>query len=217
MKIKWYGQSCFLIISENGTKIFTDPYKNMLGYKLPEIKADIVSTSHNHGDHNNISAVKGSFTHINEPGVFTKNGIAIKGVETFHDKTSGSKRGKNVVYNFNIDEINICHLGDLGHILNSKQIEEIGKTDILLLPVGGGPTINALDAVQVIRQLNPTIIIPMHYRTKALGLLGYIFETVDKFISVSGIKAKECKELEINMANIKEYKEYQEIVILQYK
>jgi len=134
-------------------------------------------------------------------------------METFHDKFSGSKRGKNTVYNFKIDEINICHCGDLGHILSSNQIEEIGNVDILLLPVGGLATINAFDAAQVIKQLNPTIVIPMHYRTKALGLIGYIFGTVDKFISASGLKAKEYEELELNKANIEDYSG---IAVLKY-
>ena len=213
MKIKWFGQSCFMITSENGTKVLTDPFKKMLGYKLPEIEANIVSTSHEHGDHNNINAVKSSFVHINELGEFSEDGIEIKGVETFHDKFSGSKRGKNTVYNFKIDEINICHCGDLGHILTSNQIEKIGNVDILLLPVGGLATINAFDAAQVIKQLNPTIVIPMHYKTKALGLIGYIFGTVDKFISASGLKAKEYEELELNKANIEDYSG---IVVLKY-
>ena len=214
MIIKWFGQSCFMITSENGTKVLIDPFHKMLGYKLPKIEANIVSTSHNHSDHNNIKAIKGSFEHINEPGAFSKDGIEIKGVETFHDKVSGFKRGKNTVYNFKIDGINICHCGDLGHILNSKQIEAIGSVDILLLPIGGSATINAFDATQVMKQLNPTIVIPMHYRTKALGLPGYLlFGTVDKFISVSGLKAKEYEKLELNKTNIKDYSG---IVVLKY-
>jgi L-ascorbate metabolism protein UlaG (beta-lactamase superfamily) len=216
MKIKWFGQSCFLITAENGKKILTDPFKNMLGYKLLEIEADIVSTSHNHSDHNNIKAVKGSFIHINALGACTKNDIAIKGVETFHDNASGAKKGKNTVYNFSIDGINVCHLGDLGHVLDSKQIAEIGKVDILLLPVGGGATIGASDAIQVVKQLNPAMVIPMHYRTKALGLFGFLFEKVDKFISVSGSQVTKCKELEINKVDIKASKEYPKIVILEY-
>jgi len=205
MKIKWFGQSCFMITSENGTKVLTDPFNRMLGYKLPDIEANIVSISHNHSDHNNINAVKSSFAHINELGEFSEDGIEIKGVQTFHDKASGSKKGKNTIYNFNIDGINVCHCGDLGHILNSKQIEEIGNVDILLLPVGGLSTINAFDATHVMKQLNPTIVIPMHYRTKALGLVGYIFGTVDKFISVSGLNVTKYEELELNKSNIKDY------------
>jgi len=213
MIIKWFGQSCFMITSENGTKVLTDPFHKMLGYKLPEIEANIVSTSHNHSDHNNINAIKGNFKHINELGIFLKDGIEIKGVDTFHDKVSGSRRGKSTIYNFKIDGINICHCGDLGHVLNLKQIEEIGSVDILLLPIGGLATINAFDAAQVMKQLNPAIIIPMHYRTKALGLLGYVFGSVDKFISVSGLKAKEYEKLELNKTNMKDYSG---IVVLKY-
>jgi L-ascorbate metabolism protein UlaG (beta-lactamase superfamily) len=216
MKIKWFGQSCFLITAENDTSILTDPFKNMLGYKLPEIEANIVTTSHDHPDHNNINAVKGRFTHIHEPGGFLENGIPIKGVATFHDNASGAKKGKNTVYNFTIDGLHVCHLGDLGHVLSSNQIQAIGTVDVLLLPVGGGPTIGATNAIQVMKQLNPAIVIPMHYRTKAFGLLGFLFEKVDQFISGSGLPVTKCKELEINKADIKASKEYPEIVILEY-
>lgn len=213
MEIKWYGQSCFMITSKNGTKILTDPYKKMLGYKLPEIEANIVSISHNHGDHNNIKAVKGDFIHINELGSFSKDGIEIKGVQTFHDKASGAKRGKNTIYNFKVDGINVCHCGDLGHTLDSNLVKEIGNVDILLLPVGGMATIDAIDAVNVMKQLNPIVVIPMHYRTKALGIFGFLFAKVDKFISASGLKVKEHDVLELSQANIDDYSG---IVVLKY-
>ena len=137
-------------------------------------------------------------------------------METFHDKFSGSKKGKNTVYNFSNDGINICHLGDLGHVLSNRQIQEIGNVDILLLPVGGRLTIGASDAVQVMKQLNPAIVIPMHYRTKAFGLLGFFFETVNRFISRSGLKVKKCNQLEINQETIKEYGKNKELVVLEY-
>jgi L-ascorbate metabolism protein UlaG (beta-lactamase superfamily) len=186
----------------------------MLGYKLPEIEANIVSTSHNHGDHNNIKAVKGNFMHINETGGFSKDGIEIKGVQTFHDKASGAKRGENIIYNFKVDGINICHCGDLGHTLDANLVKEIGNVDILLLPVGGRATIDAIDAVNVMKQLNPIVVIPMHYRTKALGVLGFVFSKVDKFISASGVKVKEHDVLELNQANINDYSG---IVVLKYE
>jgi L-ascorbate metabolism protein UlaG (beta-lactamase superfamily) len=202
-----------MITSKNGTKILTDPYKKMLGYKLPEIQANIVSTSHNHGDHNNIKAVKGDFIHINELGGFSKDGIEIKGVQTFHDKASGGKRGKNTIYNFKIDGLNVCHCGDLGHTLDFNLVKEIGNVDILLLPVGGRATIDAIDAVNVMKQLNPIVVIPMHYRTKALGIFGFLFAKVDKFISASGLKVKEHGVLELNQENINDYSG---IVVLKY-
>lgn len=213
MKIKWFGQSCFMITSKNGTKVLTDPFHNMLGYKLPEVEANIVSISHNHGDHNNIKAVKGDFMHVNEIGIFSKDGIEIKGVQTFHDKASGAKRGKNIIYNFKIDGINVCHCGDLGHTLDSKLVKEIGNVDILLIPVGGRATIDAIDAVNVMKQLKPKVVIPMHYRTKAFGIFGFLFAKVDKFISASGLKVREHDVLELNQANINDYSG---IVVLKY-
>ncbi|QAA32258.1 MBL fold metallo-hydrolase [Clostridium manihotivorum] len=206
MKIKWFGHSCFMITSDNGTRIIIDPYKNMLGYKLPkDIEVEIVVTSHDHGDHNYIEAVEGNFVHINKTGSFLEHGIEIKGVEAFHDKVSGAKKGKNIVYNFAIDGIKLCHCGDLGHTLNADLVKEIGLVDILLVPVGGGFTIDAVDAVEVMNQLNPTVVIPMHYRTKALGPMGLAFAKVDKFIAASGLQAKEYKELELNSTNIIDY------------
>ena len=213
MKIKWFGQSCFRITAENGTNIVMDPYHNILGYKLQEIDAHIVTTSHEHSDHNNVGAVKGDFVHFKDPGEFSQAGIGIKGVQTFHDNVSGKKRGKNIVYNFWIDGLNVCHCGDLGHLLSFEQINEIGKVDILLLPIGGRATLDAGGAVEVMKQLNPVVLIPMHYRTKAMGILGFIFGKVDTFITVSKKDAKNYKELDVNLSNIKDLPE---IAVLQY-
>lgn len=214
MKIKWFGHSCFMLTAETGTKIVIDPYHNMLGYKLPEIDAHIVTTSHDHSDHNNIGAVKGDFVHIKNSGTFFQEGIGIKGVQTFHDNVSGAERGKNIVYNFTLDGLNVCHCGDLGHLLNLDQINEIGRVDILLLPVGGRFVLDASSAAEVMNQLNPAVVIPMHYRTKALGTSGYIFGKVDTFIAVSKKEAKNYKELDINVSNIKDFPG---ISVLQYK
>jgi L-ascorbate metabolism protein UlaG (beta-lactamase superfamily) len=213
MKIKWFGQSCFMLTAENSLKVVMDPYANMLGYKLPEIDANIVTTSHNHSDHNNVGAVNGNFVHIKDPGVFSQGGIEIKGVQTFHDNVSGEKRGKNVVFNFRIDGLNVCHCGDLGHLLSPEQIDEIGKVDILLLPVGGRFTLDAGGAAEVAAQLNPSVVIPMHYRTKAMGIPGLIFGKVDTFITVSNKNAKNYNELDVNLSNIKDLPG---IVVLQY-
>lgn len=217
MKIKWFGQSCFILTAENGTKIITDPYSNtfgsLAGYKLPEIDANIVTISHNHSDHNNVGAVRGDFAHIKDPGVFSQNGIGIKGVRTFHDNVSGRKRGKNIVYNFMIDGLNVCHCGDLGHLLSPEQINEIGKVDILLLPIGGRAVLDASGAMEVMKQLNPAVVIPMHYRTKAMGILGFIFGKVDTFLTIANKNVKNYKVLDVNLSNIKDLPG---IAVLQY-
>jgi L-ascorbate metabolism protein UlaG (beta-lactamase superfamily) len=217
MKIQWFGQSCFRITAKNGTKIVTDPYSKkfgkLAGFRLPELDANIVTVSHDHDDHNNVGAIKGEFVHIREPGVFSHEGIDIKGVQTFHDNVSGAKRGKNIVYTFKIDGLNVCHCGDLGHLLSVKQIKEIGKVDILLIPVGGRATIDAYAATEVLKQFNPTIVIPMHYRTKSMGIAGFIFGKVDTFITASKKDAKTYKELDVNLSNIKDLPG---IAVLQY-
>ena len=208
MKIKWFGQSCFMLTAENGIKIVMDPYSKMFsflsGYKLPEICANIVTISHDHGDHNNVGAVKGDSVHIKDSGVFSQEGIDIKGVQTFHDNASGAKKGKNIVYNFRIDGLNICHCGDLGHLLSPEQINEIGKVDILLLPIGGRSVLDAGGAAEVMKQLDPAVVIPMHYRTKAMGILGFIFGEVNTFITVSKKEAQNYKELDVDLSNIKD-------------
>lgn len=212
MEIRWIGQSCFRLTAENGIKIVIDPVK-MFCYQLPKLEANIVTVSHNHADHNNVGAIKGDFALIKEPGVFSQNGIDIKGVQTFHDNVSGAKMGKNIVYNFRIDGLSVCHCGDLGHLLSPEQIKEIGQVDILFLPVGGRNTLDAVGATEVMKQLNPAVVIPMHYRTKAMGILGFVFNKVELFITASNKEAKDYRELDVNPSNIKDLPG---IAILQY-
>jgi L-ascorbate metabolism protein UlaG (beta-lactamase superfamily) len=217
MKIEWFGQSRFMFTAEDGVKIVMDPYAKMFGhmsgYRLPEIDANIVTISHNHSDHNNVGAVKGDFVLIQDPGVFSQESIGIKGVQTFHDNVSGARRGKNIVYNFRIDGLNVCHCGDLGHLLSLEQINEIGKVDILLLPIGGGATLDASGAAEVMKQLNPAVVIPMLYRTEAMGILGLVFGKVDPFMTASRKEARNYEELEVNLSNIKDLPG---IAVLQY-
>ncbi|WP_378956251.1 MBL fold metallo-hydrolase [Pelosinus sp. sgz500959] len=214
MEIKWFGQSCFTIISDNGARIVIDPFDKKIGYPLPDLEADIVTTSHNHSDHNNVSIVRGDFKHLEKPGEYLESGIAISGISTFHDSKGGIFRGNNIVFKYTIDDINVCHCGDLGHKFSSEQLGQIGSVDILLLPVGGLATINALAAVEVMEQLKPVITIPMHYRTKALGLLGYLFSPVEKFLSLSTRTTMTIKNLSLTKEDLETY---HGIVVLDYR
>lgn len=212
MKIKWLGHACFLITSDSGVRILTDPFDETVGYELPNVEADIVASSHDHFDHNHLSVVKGSFKVLDKPGKFSEKGIEVNGVSTYHDKSKGSERGKNVIFNFLIDGINLCHCGDLGHVLTEEQVKEIGKVDILLVPVGGTFTVNASEAYEVVKQLNPKVTIPMHFKT---DVLDFPIDGVDKFISVAGTGKKLGKqEIEINKDNLSEFSP---IVVLSYK
>jgi len=167
VKIKWLGHSCFLITSEKNVKIITDPYTSSEALKYREINesADIVLVSHEHFDHSNAAAVKGNPVIIKTTGVTEAKSIKFKGIPVFHDEAGGSKRGKNLIFVFELDGIHLCHLGDLGHKLSNKEITEIGKVDILFMPAGGFYTMECDVADEVVSQISPKVTIPMHFLT----------------------------------------------------
>lgn len=195
MKIKWLGHACFLLTGENGIKIVTDPFDATVGYPIPAVEADIVTTSHDHFDHNYTDAVRGDFEVIDGIGDFYIKDIPIKGVKTYHDDAMGEKRGGNVVYIMKIDGLNVCHLGDLGHVLDEKTIEHIGPVDVLMIPVGGYYTIDAETAVKVIAQLAPKLIIPMHFKTPEID---FPIAGVDAFLDkIGGGQRSGSNEMEV--------------------
>jgi L-ascorbate metabolism protein UlaG (beta-lactamase superfamily) len=181
MKIKWLGHASFLITSEKGVKIITDPYSigGGIDYGRIEEVADIVTVSHKHGDHDNVAAVKGKPEVVSTVGSRRVKEIDFKGIASYHDEATGRQRGANIIFCFTLDGIMICHLGDLGHQLDASQMAEIGEVDILLLPVGGVYTIDAKGATKVCQKLNPKVVLPMHYKTAKCG---YPIARVDDFL-----------------------------------
>ncbi len=167
MEISWFGQSCFKIKGKSAG-VVVDPFDpEILGLKLPkDLTADLVLSTHTHTDHNNTGAVLGNPVVITGPGEYEVKGVSVHGVGSFHDNSQGSERGINTVFNILIDGINVVHAGDLGHLLSEEQVSEIGACDILLLPVGGNYTIDGEGAAKVVAQLEPRIIIPMHYKSE---------------------------------------------------
>jgi len=164
MKIRWLGHAAFLITAGSGVRIITDPYTPTDTLRYGEINeaADIVTVSHEHGDHNNAAAVRGSPVVVKSSA--SVRGIDFLGIATHHDDAQGKTRGANTVFCFTVDGIRVCHLGDLGHVLTAGQVKQAGKVDILLVPVGGFYTIDAAAATRVADQLRPKVIIPMHYK-----------------------------------------------------
>jgi L-ascorbate metabolism protein UlaG (beta-lactamase superfamily) len=174
MKIKWYGHAAFLITSDQGVKIITDPYEpgafgGQLTYGQIKDQSDIVIISHDHADHNDTKSLPGSPEIVKGSGSKTVKGIPIKGISTYHDPSKGSQRGDNTIFTFSVDGMKICHLGDLGHILGDKELAEIGPVDLLLIPVGGYFTIDPKEATRVAEQIKPKVLIPMHFKTKKCG------------------------------------------------
>jgi L-ascorbate metabolism protein UlaG (beta-lactamase superfamily) len=184
MEINWLGHSCFRIKGTR-TTVITDPYSPNSGYSLGKQTARIVTISHQHPEHSYVSGIAGEPHQVKGPGEYEIGGVMIIGLPTFHDGEKGKTRGKNTIYLIEIDDITICHLGDLGHVITAEQVEELGNIDVLMEPVGGVSTINASTAAEVVRELEPKIVLPMHYKTL---LLKRELEPVDKFLTEMGVK-----------------------------
>ncbi len=213
MIITWIGHSCFKIqdkIGPDGTTLITDPFDKKIGLKPPAFEADIVTVSHDHYDHNNKKTIKGKPFIVEMAGEYDYHGVAIQGVESFHDAKNGGERGINIIYRIVMDNISVAHLGDLGHTLNDKQLEVLSGIDILLIPVGGKYTIGAQKAVEVVSQIEPRIVIPMHYKTPNLKL---DIDKVDKFIKEMGVEPISEDKLKISKKDLPQ--EDMELVILK--
>ena len=169
--VTWFGQAFVSVEASDGKRVVVDPFdQSFVKYPLPQgLVATVLLVTHEHKDHNNVDLIKGSPLIIRSQrgvGTFTKNGIRVVGTATFHDEKQGKERGKNTVYTFTVDGIKFCHVGDLGHVLNSAQVKSIGAVDVLFLPVGGFFTLEPAQVDQVIKALAPKIVVPIHYKTR---------------------------------------------------
>ena len=189
MDINWLGLSCFRI-KGGQTVIITDPFPPDLGYSLGKASANIVTVSHQHPSHSYVQGIGGNPRKVQGPGEYEISDVLIIGIATYHDDEGGKKRGKNTAYLMEVDGLTVCHLGDVGHVLNNTQVEEIGSVDVLLLPVGGGSTIDAAAAAAIVRQLEPKAVLPMHYKTPALKRE---LDPLEKFLKEMGKEQIEAK------------------------
>ncbi len=169
MKIRYLGHSCFALTESTGTTVVTDPYGDV-GFRLPEVKADAVTVSHSHYDHNNVNGVKGNPVVFDKEGQYELGGVDITAVKSYHDDENGNARGENLIFKFRMDGLEICHLGDLGEGCSSSLIEMLLPVHVLLIPVGGTYTIDAEMAKEYVDRIMPSIVIPMHYKTKGLDM-----------------------------------------------
>jgi len=206
MKITWHGQSCFklLVKSNNGDKItiLIDPFDKETGLIPPRGGADIVLITHEHHDHNNLKAVSGTPFVINGPGEYDVKGVYIKGIYSYHDNNKGLDRGVNTIYVIESEEMKVCHLGDLGQKeLADTQLEKIGEIDILMVPVGGTYTIDSEEAVKVINQVEPTIVIPMHYKIPGLSIK---LDEVKDFLKEIGVQQETTEEFNVKKLDLGE-------------
>ncbi|MDD3852654.1 MAG: MBL fold metallo-hydrolase [Syntrophomonadaceae bacterium] len=168
MIISWLGHASFIIKTE-GKSIITDPFDERSGYTPWQQPVDIATVSHDHWDHNAVHVLQGNPQIIKETGTFNFPGITITGFSSYHDKNKGADRGNNTIYKIMAEDISLVHLGDQGTLLDKELIAQIGQIDILFTPVGGKFTLDAEAAFQIIQQLNPKIVIPMHFQTPHLS------------------------------------------------
>jgi L-ascorbate metabolism protein UlaG (beta-lactamase superfamily) len=210
MEITWFGHSCFRL-SERGVAIVTDPFSEELGYARPRIRADIVTISHDHPGHNHRIGFRGGPRFFDRPGEYEVKEAFITGISTYHDGKHGAVRGKNLVFLFEIGGLAVCHLGDLGHIPDQRQVEALSDVDVLLVPVGGVHSLDASKAAEVISLIEPEIVIPMHYKTPMEQAR---LEGLDKFIKEMGLAPVPAQaSLSITKSTLPEETQ---VVVLEY-
>lgn len=208
MEISYLGHSCFKLKCKSGT-VVCDPYGKSVGFSMPMVSADIVTVSHRgHGDHDEVGAVGGTARRkqpfvIEEPGEYEVEGVSVFGYQTFHDDKGGEERGSNTIYVFQAEDLRILHLGDLGHMLDERLIDELDGVDALMIPVGGVYTIGPKQALELAAKIEPTYVLPMHYKTdrhKGEGfgeLLG-----VEEFVKIFGKDASKVGSLSLSKAGL---------------
>ena len=206
MEITWYGHSCFRMIERNVATIVTDPFDKSIGLTVPRMKADIVTVSHSAPGHSNLDAVKGAHA-LYGPGEYEISGVFVTGVPTRmmangngKPKSTSNAVGKNTIYVFDFDGLTVCHLGDLDHVPSQARIEALGTVDLVLVPVGGGRGLNAASAAEVISLIEPSLVIPMHYKTPNVKLK---LESPSKFLKEMGLgKSVPQDSLKVTKSNL---------------
>ncbi len=186
MDVTWLGHGCFRLRGR-GAAVVTDPYPPAIGLKLQRLEANLVTVSHEHENHNYTQVVRDAYE-IRGPGEYEVAGVSVIGVPSYHDAEKGAKHGRNTIYLIEIDDVRVCHLGDLGSALDDAEAEAISAPDVLLVPVGGRTVINAAQAAQVVRQLEPRFVVPMHYAIPGLKLE---LDPLDRFLKEMAVTAAE--------------------------
>ncbi len=191
MVITWYGQACFKIQSGD-LVIAVDPFDKEIGFTPPRFRADVVMVTHAHHDHNNATALAGEPFAISGPGEYEVKGVNITGIETYHDMARGRERGLNTIYVIEVEGVRILHMGDFGEEkMRDGTLEAVGDVDILMIPVGGVYTIEGDAAARISRQVEPALVIPMHYKIPGLKVP---LQGPEQFLKEMGVKDPEREE-----------------------
>lgn len=203
MRLNLLGHATFFLESSKGTRLITDPYqpgfKNMIGHQPITLEADVVTISHDHGDHSYVEGLPGRPEVFRGQGSWQIADIELQSISSFHDNVEGAARGPNTIFTITMDGLRTCHLGDLGHILSETQINSIGPVEILLVPIGGNFTVGPEDALAIAKRIGAPIWIPMHYKTKKVG---FQLAALEEFLGlIENINVERREELIIENAN----------------
>jgi L-ascorbate metabolism protein UlaG (beta-lactamase superfamily) len=218
MQILWKGHACFVLnvsrAKQEPLRIIIDPYEESIGLKTPSLAGEFVLSTHGHYDHNNVKAIKGNPFVVTGPGEYDVQGVFVQGIPSFHDQSQGKERGTNTIYVIEAEGMRLCHMGDFGQKeLTPEQEEKIGEIDILFLPVGGTYTVDPKEAASLVHQIEPKIVIPMHY---ALPKLKVKLASVDEFLKEMGAKKIEPQQkLTLKAKDIAAEREETEIVVME--
>jgi L-ascorbate metabolism protein UlaG (beta-lactamase superfamily) len=216
MKVTWYGHSAFKLTTDKGVRIIIDPYESGFGngglaYGKITDEADLVLTSHEHGDHSYVQDIRGKFTRIEKEGSHVVAGVKVTAMPCFHDSSKGKDRGNNLIFVIEADGMKVAHVGDLGHVLSPDILQKLGSIDLLLLPVGGFYTIDAREATEVMNAIKPRVTIPMHYKTEKCA---FPITGVDEFTrGKKGVRVVNASELDVGIENMPKDAE---IIVLKY-
>jgi len=186
LDVTWLGHGCFRLRGRSAA-VVTDPYPPSIGLKLQRLDADLVTISHEHENHNYTQAVKEAYE-IRGPGEYEVAGVSVIGLPSFHDAEKGARHGRNTVYLIEIDDLRVCHLGDLGHKLDDVEAEAVTSADVLLVPVGGNTALNASLAAEIVRHLEPRFVVPMHFAIPGLKIT---LDPIERFLKEMGLTSAE--------------------------
>lgn len=216
MEITYIGHASFKIKGKTTTLVI-DPYDpKITGYKFPPQTADMLLITHNHADHGYVDGVTNYKLLINTPGEYEMSDTFVYGIKTFHDENKGDERGANTIYQIDIDDFSLLHLGDLGHELNKETLEKLSDIDVLMIPVGGTYTIDAKVAAKVISSIEPSIIVPMHYQTPDLTGLSNKLAGLKEFLEEMGVEDNGVSKMDsLKLSTKNDLPEESEVYILK--
>jgi L-ascorbate metabolism protein UlaG (beta-lactamase superfamily) len=217
MEITWYGHSCFRLTERSMASVVTDPYDSkQVGYEPLKLKADIVTISHNTPGHNFTSAVKGESHIIDGPGEFEIGGVFITGIQTNGHTKKTADEPRNTMFLFDYNGLNVLHLGDLNRVPSQSEVEEIGPVHVALVPVGGGGSLTAIKATEVISLLEPNIVIPMHYATPHSTNTAVKMEPLSRFLKEMGLGNVESVP-SLKIPNVGSLPDETRVIVLEYQ